>query len=229
METSPRVGFVTIGQSPRTDVMADIAPLLADLEILEAGALDDVTDLAALAPTAGQEEKVLVSRLRDGSQIILDERKVIPLVREQVKAISQQGVRLVVLLCTGDFPELQQRTQQPGQTVPILFPDRLLLNFVRSVLPREATLGVLVPLPEQVEWSAARWQTVSEEVRTVSLSPYAAFETGLHRVEQLKNRHLIVMDCMGYTQKHKEAVRQLAGCPVILPRTLVARAVQELA
>jgi protein AroM len=224
VKTRPRVGFVTIGQSPRTDVMADIAPLLTDIEILEAGALDNVTDLAALAPTAGREENVLVSRLRDGSQIILGERKIVPLVQERVKAIIQQSVRLVVLLCTGDFPELRQFQQ----TVPVLFPDRLLYHFVRSVLPREAKLGVLVPLPEQIEWSAERWRTVAEDVRAVSLSPYTAFETGLHQAGQLSDRHLIVMDCMGYTQKHKEAVRQVSGCSVILPRTLVARAVQEL-
>lgn len=224
MKTRPRVGFITIGQSPRTDVMADIAPLLTDIEILEAGALDNVTDLAALAPTAGREENVLVSRLRDGSQIILGERKIVPLVQERVKALIQQGIRLVVLLCTGDFPELRQFQQ----IVPVLFPDRLLYHFVRSVLPREAKLGVLVPLPEQIEWSVERWRTVAEDVRAVSLSPYTAFETGLHQAGQLPDRHLIVMDCMGYTQKHKEAVRQVSGCPVILPRTLVARAVQEL-
>ncbi len=227
MKIRPRVGFVTIGQSPRTDVMADIAPLLADIEILEAGALDDVTDLAALAPTAGPEENVLVSRLRDGSQVILGESKIVPLVQERVQAVIQEGARLVVLLCTGHFPELNNELQ-PQQTVPLLFPDRLLYHFVRAVLPQEAKLGVLVPLPEQVEWSAERWQTVAEDVRIVSLSPYTAFETGLHQTGQLSDRRLIVMDCMGYTRQHKEAVRQVAGCPVILPRTLVARAVQEL-
>ena len=36
-----RIGAVTIGQSPRSDVMVDIKPILGpDIEIVEAGALD---------------------------------------------------------------------------------------------------------------------------------------------------------------------------------------------
>ncbi len=217
----PKVGFVTIGQSPRRDVMGDIAPLLSGIEVLEAGALDNLcgAELAGLAPAEG--EGVLVSRLRDGSQVILSEEKVIPLLQGSVDALIAQGARLVALLCTGQFPD-------PKRAAPLLFPDRLLHHFVRAVLPEEGKLGVFVPLPEQEAAARERWGTVCADVRVVSASPYIGFEEGIQKADQLRDRALVVMDCIGYSQGHKEAVRRRVNCPVLLPRTLVARAVQEL-
>ncbi|MGL5514464.1 MAG: AroM family protein [Sporomusa sp.] len=39
---------------------------------------------------------------------------------------------------------------------------------------------------------------------------------------------LVVMDCIGYTCTMKNAVAKLTGLPVVLPRTVAARAVAEL-
>ena len=64
-----KLGAITVGQSPRTDVTDDIMGIFqGKVEILERGALDGLTveDIDKLAPDAG--EYVLVSRMRDGSQ-----------------------------------------------------------------------------------------------------------------------------------------------------------------
>ena len=47
-----RIGMVTVGQAPRTDVVPDMATLLPDVEIVQAGALDglDRAAIATLAP-----------------------------------------------------------------------------------------------------------------------------------------------------------------------------------
>ena len=65
-----KLGAITVGQSPRTDVTDDIMGIFqGKVEILERGALDGLTveDIDKLAPDAG--EYVLVSRMRDGSQV----------------------------------------------------------------------------------------------------------------------------------------------------------------
>ena len=48
-----KVGLITVGQSPRSDVVPDMAAILGgDVEILEAGALDGLSreQIAPLAP-----------------------------------------------------------------------------------------------------------------------------------------------------------------------------------
>jgi protein AroM len=218
---SHKVGFVTIGQSPRIDIMEDIKPLLGTIEIVEKGALDDLssTELKALAPAPG--ESTYVSRLRDGSQVLLSQKKIPSLLQKAVDSVVESGAEMVVVLCTGTFPALQS-------PVPILLPNRLLRGFLKGVLPPEGTLGVLVPLPEQAATARESWISITPHVRTASLSPYLDFAGGLERCKTLEGCDLIVMDCLGYAIKHKERLKELLNIPVVLARTVVARAVQEL-
>lgn len=67
-----KVGAITIGQSPRADVVQELLPLMGEqVELIQAGALDGLTreDIQAFAP--GPEDYTLISRLRDGSSVML--------------------------------------------------------------------------------------------------------------------------------------------------------------
>ena len=91
------LGAVTIGQAPRTDVTADIAPLLGpNVRVIEAGALDGVSDVSPLAPQGG--ESALASRLADGTGVIVSEAKVMPLVQQAIDRVVARGAFAVVLL-----------------------------------------------------------------------------------------------------------------------------------
>ena len=58
-----KVGAITIGQSPRTDVTQDILPLLGDqVELLQAGGLDGLTREEIEAFQPGPDDYVLISR-----------------------------------------------------------------------------------------------------------------------------------------------------------------------
>jgi protein AroM len=218
---SRKVGFVTIGQSPRTDILEDLKPLLGTLEIKERGALDGLSpnELEAGAPLP--DDTPYVSRLRDGSQVLLSPEKILPLLQRAVDSVVGSGAEMVVVLCTGSFPTLQC-------PVPLLFPNRLLRGFVKGMLSPESTLGVVVPLPEQAATARESWNSITPHVHTASLSPYLDFATGMEKCQPLDGCDLIVMDCLGYTTRHKEMLKRLLNIPVVLARTVVARAVQEL-
>ena len=128
---------------------------------------------------------------------------------------------MVVVLCTGSFPTLQC-------PVPLLFPNRLLRGFVKGVLPPEGTLGVVVPLPEQAAKARESWSSITAHVHTASLSPYLDFAAEVEECQALEGCDLVVMDCLGYTISHKEMLKRLLNIPVVLARTVVVRAVQEL-
>lgn len=218
---SRQVGFVTIGQSPRTDILEDLKPLLGSLEILERGALDGLSpnELEAVAPLPN--EAPYVSRLRDGNQILLSPEKILPLFQKAVDSVVGRGAEMVVVLCTGSFPTLQS-------SVPLLFPNRLLRGFVKGVLSPEGTLGVVVPLSEQAATARESWNSITTHVHTANLSPYLDFAAGMEDCQTLEGCDLIVMDCLGYAIRHKEMLKGFLNIPVVLARTVVARAVQEL-
>ena len=81
-----KVGAVTIGQSPRVDVVPEIKEVTGPgVEFVECGALDDLTleQVKQLVPKAG--DYVLVSRMRDGASVTVAERYVTPLLSKCIK------------------------------------------------------------------------------------------------------------------------------------------------
>ena len=112
-----KVGAITIGQSPREDVIQDLLPLMDDrVELIQAGALDGLTreDIRAFAP--GQEDYVLISQLQDGSPVMFAERYILPRLQQCIELLEEQGAELILFLCTGDFPDVFH------STVPLIFP-----------------------------------------------------------------------------------------------------------
>ena len=101
--------MVTIGQSPRTDVLLDIRDILgSDIEVIECGALDKLSmdEIAQLKPS--KKENLLVSRMRDGSEVRLSHHKIIDRMQECLDRL-QKDSDMQVLLCTGEFPELYSK------------------------------------------------------------------------------------------------------------------------
>ncbi len=105
-----KVGLITVGQAPRSDVVPDMAAILGgDVLIVEAGALDGLTreQIAPLAPEG--DDEILVTRLADGSSVFVGKTRMIPRIEAKIAALEDQGVALNVLLCTGEFPKLAAR------------------------------------------------------------------------------------------------------------------------
>ena len=167
MNTQRRwVGTITIGQSPRVDVVPEMQAILGpDVEIVEGGALDTLTceQIAAIAPRGGDD--VLVTRLRDGSSVQIAEHHILPLMQAEVTRLEGLGVDVVALLCTGQFPPFTSAGL-------VLEPERLLGHFVAGVA-HGRRLGVIVPVPEQVAGWDQRWRPLVGEVRVEAGSPYA--------------------------------------------------------
>ena len=77
--TMKKIGAITVGQSPRVDLIPEIQPILGDsVEIIQAGALDGLSkeEIAKFVPRPG--ENVLVSRLTDGTSATFGESYILP-------------------------------------------------------------------------------------------------------------------------------------------------------
>jgi protein AroM len=215
-----RLGIVTIGQTPRTDVVPEMAEVLGPgVEILERGALDGlgIPAISALAPAPGDE--VLVTRLAGGAPVFVGHRRIAPRVQACLTDLDRHDVALSALLCTGVFPEI-------ASAAPLLRPDVLLLGALRA-LSWPGRLGVLTPSPAHVPQTAARWRGAGFEPVVAVLSPYEEDDRGrlALAVEALGGGEagLVVLDCMGYRRKVKDEVRALLGVPVLQANLLLAR------
>ncbi len=204
-----RLGLVTIGQSPRRDVLEDIEPLLRGIEITERGALDELTreDIEKLTPEPGEE--VYVTRLRDGTEVRVSKRHIEELFQRAIESI-EESVDIIVVLCTGDLGIKSRK--------PLILPGRILTRVVEALSPR--SLAVFVPLGSQIPMALRRWSSLVSKVRVYSWSPYTGSLTDLEDVARGIDAELVVMDCIGYSRLHASIVSRSCGKPVLLPRML---------
>jgi len=220
-----RIGLITVGQSPRSDVVPDMAAILgAGVEIVEAGALDGLTreQMAPLAPEG--DDEIIVTRLADGSPVFVGKEKMIPRVAEKIAMLEDRGVALNVLLCTGEFPKLRARR-------PLLEPQPFLLGLLHAmVFP--GRLGVLTPSERHVPQTTARWRASGFDAAVAPLSPYEEEDPAALRraADALRaaNAGLVVMDCIGFRRKTRDEVSALTGAPTLVANLLVARVASEL-
>jgi len=220
-----KIGFLTIGQSPRVDVTNDIKSYLSGVEIVEAGALDDYSREyieRELAPMEG--ETPLITRMRDGSSVKISEEKSIPLLQKKISLLEEKNVRVIAILCSGSFPKFKSR-------VPIIYPDLVLKSYVAPLISEDDTLGVIAPLPEQEEYIREKWLEVVRKVVIEFTSPYSSTkEQYIKCCRNLlsKDIKMVVLDCIGYSSDVKRLVREITRLPVISTRTSLANYLKEL-
>jgi protein AroM len=216
-----RIAFVTIGQSPRDDVMPDIvAESRTSFVATERGVLDGLDDaaIAAMAPLPGED--ILASRLRDGRGVLIAKPAVERRLREIFAELDTQGFDLIVLLCTGVFGQFVTRT-------PFMEPQHVVDHFVQGLAYGARTLGVILPDPRQADDFAG---IPGVATKAAHGSPYVADPLPALRTAgaALADVDMIVMHCIGYTETMRQEVQRASCRPVMLSRRIVAHAIDLL-
>lgn len=220
-----RLGVVTIGQTPRTDLTPELAQLLPGVELLERGVLDGLTtaQIADLAPAAG--EHTLTTRLADGGSAVIGERAVTDRLPTLVRSLEEEA-DAVLLACTGPFPRIAHRK-------PFFVPDRIIAHAVAAAAPTGAPVGIIAPLPEQTQDTVDKFAAVLGEDRPVLVatsSPYTGSDAGLRDAARTlveQGAALLALDCFGYTAAMRAVVAEATGLPVIVARSIAARLAAE--
>ena len=219
-----KLGVITIGQSPREDVLSEMRPLWgSDVEIVQAGALDGLgeEDVARFVPR--KDDIVLVSRLNDGSTVKFGESYILPLLQRCIDTQEHAEPTLILFICTGRFPaSFSSKTM-------LLYPQTILQAFV-SAIAGGGRVGIMNPDEDQLGQCLQIWGKSAIAVEAVAASPYGDTKGIEEAAATLKKKEvsLVAMDCIGYSMQMKAMVEEITGKPVILARTLVARTIKEL-
>lgn len=220
------IGVVTIGQSPISDVVAELERIIKDsrtsqtVTFLQKGALDGLTadEIAGLRPT--EEKDHLVTKLRNGTEVAVDKHGICPRVQQAILDLNGEGADIIALLCSDEFPPLRSEA-------PLILPANL-LSGVLSSISIKGKLGVMVPSEKQVGATIVVYQELGFEPIVVGASPYANGNEILNAANRLREEvALVVMDCFGYNLEMKSQVRKITGTPVILVRSLLAFTLSE--
>ena len=217
-----KIGAITVGQTPRTDLIPEIAPILGDsIEIIQMGGLDGLTkeEIQTMTPAPG--DHVLVSRLKDGSSVSFGESHILPRLEACMDQLKKDQVSLILFLCTGEFPA------EFRSNVPLIFPDHILKGLIPAIGVKN--LSVIIPTKEQEAQMPGKWKDCCDSLHVTSVSPYGDPLAVFAAAKEIPaDTDLILLDCIGYTIEMKERIQALTQKPVLLSRTLVARVIREL-
>jgi protein AroM len=217
-----KIGAITIGQSPRDDIIPDLKSLIrVEIPVKVCGILDGLgmEEIKKLAP--GGKEDVLTTRLRDGSSVTLGYDSAVKGIRECLATLRSEGYEVIALLCSGHFSELERERG-------LIHPSLLIKAKVEEMIKR-GFLGVLVPLPEQTLPSEKKWQSLGGKVVVASASPYGETKEILQAAESLLDTgvDLIVLDCIGYNISIYQKIKEIASIPILLPLDLLAHRIKK--
>lgn len=222
----PLVGTLTIGQAPRPDVTSIIeAHLPPGTRCVHAGVLD------GLSRTEVEEQfgyrdgsRLLVSRLADGRSVNLDALRIEAGVRDGIARLEARGCEVIILLCTGVFHGLT------CERAWLVEPDRVISPVVAALLGARR-LGVVVPATSQIESEQGKWSGLPVRPAFAAASPYSDDVRPLEQAAVALRREgagAIVLDCIGFTERHRAAASGVSQIPVLLSNAIVARVAGEL-
>ncbi len=220
----PRIGMISIGQSPRPDIISIFEECWdSQAELIEVGALDGLRHEDVKRMTPNQGDDVLVVKMGDGEQHIVGRRFLLPRIQTAADALVAQNITAAILLCTGDFRPFRY-------PVPFIIPQRIVDNTVASLASAGQMVGVMIPTGEQQKQMRRNLACNGIVPVFAPASPHSKDDEIVSAAQQLNRYDLnfIIMHCFGYTREMRDVVREITGKPVLLSNMLVAKVTGEL-
>lgn len=187
----PRIGAITISQSPRHDLLKPMIAMFPEHEIIEAGALDNlnISDL----PDGTYAPYPLTTTLNNGDLVTLDRDFLAPLVQNALHKLEAQGVQISVLLCAGDFPKLIGN-------MPLVKPTDMVQDILRAM--GISNLAVISPIAIQQPPIEKKWEDAGFQPSVWTMpSNITAEQQAIWINTQLTTHHqvaCVVLDYVGY-------------------------------
>jgi protein AroM len=219
------LGTLTIGQAPRPDVAPIIeAHLPAGVRCLHRGVLDAMSraEIDARYKPDGSEPE-LVTRLQDGSVVLLSRARMQAGLQQALSALEVEGCSIILILCTGSFEHLETRRAW------LIEPDRIIPGMVAGLV-QHRQLGIIVPIASQIASESGKWGVLARTPIFAAASPYTdTMEALADAAKDLRARgaEAVLLDCIGFTERHRGGIAPL-GLPVILSNAAAAKALSEL-
>jgi len=221
-----KLGTITPGQAPRADLTPFLQKALPDdVELVQLGVLDGLSrDEIASQFVVTPGAPVIISLLLNGSSAIMDKAKVEDKVQQLIDQLEDEGCTTILLLCTGQFETLTTRRANLVEPQKVLLPCLAALTEGRQV-------GLFVPLAEQISSEGGKFVAFSKPPVCAAVSPYEPDNTKLAAAARdLADRgaEILMTDCMGFVEAHRDTARAATGLPVILSSALIAKLVSEV-
>ncbi|BAT42530.1 AroM family protein [Escherichia albertii] len=222
---SASLAILTIGIVPLQEVLPLLTEYIDEKNISHHSLLGNLSRervMAEYAPQAGEE--TILTLLHDNQLAQVSRRKIERDLQSVVEVLDNQGYDVILLMSTAAIRGMTVRN-----TI-FLEPLRILPPLVSSIVEGHQ-VGVIVPVEELLEAQAQKWQILQKP-------PLFSLGDPVHDSEQkiieagkellANGADVIMLDCLGFNQRHRDLLQKQLDVPVLLSNVLIARLAAEL-
>ncbi|BAT34066.1 AroM family protein [Escherichia albertii] len=222
---SASLAILTIGIVPLQEVLPLLTEYIDEKNISHHSLLGNLSRervMAEYAPQAGEE--TILTLLNDNQLAQVSRRKIERDLQSVVEVLDSQGYDVILLMSTAAIRGMTVRN-----TI-FLEPLRILPPLVSSIVEGHQ-VGVIVPVEELLEAQAQKWQILQKP-------PLFSLGDPVHDSEQkiieagkellANGADVIMLDCLGFNQRHRDLLQKQLDVPVLLSNVLIARLAAEL-
>lgn len=218
-EIRQTVAFVTLGQTPRDDVVPELRALVGrSIDVREFGVLDDIPSdkLAGLRPDPG--DPALLTRLRSGVDVVLSLDWTSDRMNVIYSKIVARDIDLVVLMSTllGDTPAPASAT---------IFCDKVVARAVDAFTAGGLHVGLILSLESQADLVVCG--IARRDMIRAAVARPGDHGALVSAVGELRDCDVLILHSVTYSEREQQEVLRRFDRPVVLARQLVASAIRE--
>ncbi|EOH1799807.1 AroM family protein, partial [Salmonella enterica subsp. enterica serovar Kentucky] len=216
---------LTIGVVPMSEVLPLLTEYIDEQHITHHSLLGKMSREDVMADYAVEPgDDPLLTLLNDNQIAHVSRQKVERDLQSVVEVLDNQGYDVIILMSTAAIKSMAARNSI------LLEPLRIIPPLVASIVDGHQ-VGVIVPVAELLAAQEKKWQVLQMPPVYSLANPVHGSEQQLIDAGQAlldQGADVIMLDCLGFHQRHRDILQQALDVPVLLSNVLIARLASEL-
>ncbi|MDK9362564.1 AroM family protein [Lelliottia wanjuensis] len=219
------LAILTIGVVPVSEVLPLLTEHVSEQQITHLSLLGKMSREEVMedyAPVA--DEVTLPTLLSDGKLAHVSHHKIERALQGVIEVLDNQGYDVILLMSTAPISGLMARNSI------LLEPMRIIPPLVASIVDGHQ-VGVIVPIEELLANQIAKWKVLQRTPLFALANPIWDSEAKLISAGQElleQGADVLMLDCLGFHQHHRDLLQKALDVPVLLSNVLVTRLASEL-
>lgn len=222
---SASLAILTIGVVPMSEVLPLLTEYIDEQHITHNSLLGKMSREDVMADYAVEPgDDPLLTLLNDNQIAHVSRQKVERDLQSVVEVLDNQGYDVIILMSTAAIKSMAARNSI------LLEPLRIIPPLVASIVDGHQ-VGVIVPVAELLAAQEKKWQVLQMPPVYSLANPVHGSEQQLIDAGQAlldQGADVIMLDCLGFHQRHRDILQQALDVPVLLSNVLIARLASEL-
>ncbi|EDH0552417.1 TPA: AroM family protein [Salmonella enterica] len=222
---SASLAILTIGVVPMSEVLPLLTEYIDEQHITHHSLLGKMSREDVMADYAVEPgDDPLLTLLNDNQIAHVSRQKVERDLQSVVEVLDNQGYDVIILMSTAAIKSMAARNSI------LLEPLRIIPPLVASIVDGHQ-VSVIVPVAELLAAQEKKWQVLQMPPVYSLANPVHGSEQQLIDAGQAlldQGADVIMLDCLGFHQRHRDILQQALDVPVLLSNVLIARLASEL-